>query len=59
VRRLVCGARASDAQAIGFDEGPKPARWARALERRGIAVVRDVQRAEARAALREYAGVIY
>jgi tRNA(Arg) A34 adenosine deaminase TadA len=59
VRQLVCGARASDAQAIGFDEGPKPARWALALERRGIAVVRDVHRAEARAVLREYEGPLY
>lgn len=59
VRRLVCGARASDAEAIGFDEGPKPARWAHALELRGIEVVRDVQRAEARAVLREYAGPLY
>jgi tRNA(Arg) A34 adenosine deaminase TadA len=59
VRQLVCGARASDAEAIGFDEGPKPARWAQALERRGIAVVRDIRRAEARAVLREYAGPLY
>jgi len=59
VRRLVCGARASDAEAIGFDEGPKPARWVHALERRGISVVRDVQRAESRAVLREYAGPLY
>ncbi len=56
VRRLVCGARASDAEAIGFDEGPKPRAWVRALERRGITVVRDVRRAEAVAVLRDYAG---
>lgn len=54
VAALVCGARASDAEAIGFDEGPKPARWAAALERRGIAVVRDVLRGEARAVLAAY-----
>ncbi|MCX5739164.1 MAG: nucleoside deaminase [Proteobacteria bacterium] len=59
VRQLVCGARASDAEAIGFDEGPKPARWVAALEARGIKVVRDIQRAEARAVLREYAGPLY
>ena len=62
VRSLVCGARAADAEAIGFDEGPKPARWPTALERRGIAVRRDVLRAEARAVLRLYAvegGAIY
>lgn len=55
VAALVCGARAADAEAIGFDEGPKPARWVAALERRGIAVVRDVLRDEARAALAAYA----
>jgi tRNA(Arg) A34 adenosine deaminase TadA len=55
VRALVCGARAADAEAIGFDEGPKPARWAAALERRGIAVTRDVLRDEARAVLAGYA----
>jgi tRNA(Arg) A34 adenosine deaminase TadA len=62
VRSLVCGARAADAEAIGFDEGEKPVRWATALARRGIRVRRDVCRAEARAVLREYAargGAIY
>lgn len=55
VAALVCGARAADAEAIGFDEGPKPAGWVAALERRGIAVARDVLRNEARAALAAYA----
>lgn len=55
VTSLVIGARAADAEAIGFDEGPKPARWVAALERRGIAVARDVLRGEARAALAAYA----
>lgn len=62
VRSLVCGARARDAEAIGFDEGPKPARWAAALEQRGIRVLRDVGRREAVAVLRAYAaagGPIY
>jgi tRNA(Arg) A34 adenosine deaminase TadA len=62
VTRLVCGARASDAEAIGFDEGPKPRAWVRALEARGIAVVRDVRRKEAVAVLRAYgeaSGEIY
>jgi len=61
-KRFVCGARSEDAQAVGFDEGPKPADWAAALEDRGIAVKRDVLREEAAAVLREYAaagGVIY
>jgi tRNA(Arg) A34 adenosine deaminase TadA len=55
VASLVCGARAADAEAIGFDEGPKPARWVAALEQRGITVVRDVLRSEARARLAAYA----
>lgn len=62
VRRLVCAARKEDVQAIGFDEGPKLAEWAAALEERGIQVTQDVCRAEAVAALQSYAegaGVIY
>ena len=54
VRRLVCGARDEDASDIGFDEGEKPIQWVQALERRGIAVVRDVLREEAASVLREY-----
>ncbi|MCP9440326.1 MAG: nucleoside deaminase [Nitrospira sp.] len=62
VRRVLCGARAGDAEAIGFDEGPKPRRWIAALERRGIAVVRDLCRREAVAVLELYrksGGIIY
>jgi tRNA(Arg) A34 adenosine deaminase TadA len=55
VRSLACGARASDAEAIGFDEGDKPARWVAALERRGIVVFRDVCRPEAVSVLKAYA----
>jgi len=54
VSRLVCGARDEDARRIGFDEGPKPADWAAALQRRGIEVVRDVLRDEASAVLDAY-----
>jgi tRNA(Arg) A34 adenosine deaminase TadA len=62
VRTLVCGARCEDAEAIGFDEGPKPKRWAHALETRGISVARDICRKEAVAVLQEYVkrgGMIY
>lgn len=62
VRGLVCGARGADAEAIGFDEGPKPPRWPAELRRRGIAVRRDLLRPAARRVLRDYAaggGVIY
>jgi tRNA(Arg) A34 adenosine deaminase TadA len=55
VSRLVCGARREDVEGIGFDEGPVPADWVAQLERRGIAVRRDVLRAEAAAVLAEYA----
>jgi len=62
VRKLVCGARGSDAEETGFDEGQKPPAWAEALERRGILVVRDVCREQAAAVLKDYraaGGVIY
>lgn len=59
---LVCGARDEDAREAGFDEGAKPSDWVGALTARGIAVKRDVCRAEARAVLLDYAaggGPIY
>jgi tRNA(Arg) A34 adenosine deaminase TadA len=62
LRRVVCGARGEDACAIGFDEGAKPADWVGALRSRGIEVLRDVLREEARAVLQEYlasGGLIY
>jgi tRNA(Arg) A34 adenosine deaminase TadA len=54
VRHLICGARGEDAEAVGFDEGTKPAEWGRTLEERGITVERDVLRDEAASVLREY-----
>lgn len=62
VAALRCGARGEDAEAIGFDEGPKPDDWIGEFERRGIAVARDTGRAEALVVLRDYAasgGAIY
>ena len=62
VRRVLCGARASDAEAIGFDEGAKPKNWVGEFKRRGIAVVRDLCRTEAVAVLQRYhagGGAIY
>ncbi len=55
VRRVVCGGHGEDAAAIGFDEGAKPADWVGALRQRGIEVIRDVLRDEARAVLQQYA----
>ena len=62
VRRVVCGARDEDARNIGFDEGPKPQDWVRSLESRGISVVQDVLREQAKTVLAEYhrlGGLIY
>jgi tRNA(Arg) A34 adenosine deaminase TadA len=62
VTRLSYGAVTSDAEAVGFDEGPKPDRWVTSLEDRGISVIEGVHRDEARAVLDEYArrgGTIY
>jgi tRNA(Arg) A34 adenosine deaminase TadA len=62
IQRLICGASTADAEAIGFDEGPKPGAWVRELEARGVSVVEGVRRDEARAVLAEYArrgGPIY
>jgi tRNA(Arg) A34 adenosine deaminase TadA len=62
VRSVVCGARDEDARAIGFDEGPKPDNWIKALEDRGISVRRDVLREQTKAVLlkyRERGGLIY
>ena len=62
VRQIVCGARDEDAREIGFDEGPKPQDWIYSLEKRGISVVQDVLREQAKAVLTEYhtkGGLIY
>lgn len=62
VRGVVCGARDQDARSIGFDEGPKPESWVDSLASRGIRVVQDVLREQAKAVLLEYhkrGGLIY
>ena len=62
VAHLACGARDSDARAVGFDEGHKPEDWVEHLESVGIMVTRDVQRERAAAVLHGYAskgGAIY
>lgn len=54
VRRVVCGASRVDANRIAFDEGPVfPASY-RYLQARGITIVRNLCRAEARAVLDLY-----
>ena len=55
IDRLLIGARAEDVMALTeFDEGPLPADWTGALRERGIEVVTDVLRDDARAVLRDY-----
>jgi tRNA(Arg) A34 adenosine deaminase TadA len=55
VDRLLIGARREDVATLaGFDEGPLPGDWVGELERRGIAVVQDIQREAACAVLEAY-----
>lgn len=55
IDRLLIGARAEDVMALTpFDEGPLPADWIGELEKRGIAVTRDLERATACDVLRAY-----
>ncbi len=62
VGSLVTGAALDDARALGFDEGPVDSESYRAVEERGVEVVRGVLRVEARevmALYRERGGEIY
>jgi len=63
IDRLLIGARSEDVMALtDFDEGPLPADWIGELTRRGIEVVRDLQREPARDVLMAYGaqgGVFY
>ena len=62
IRRIVTGATGSDAEEAGFDEGPKPADWKACLEHRGISVMTEHCRTEAREVLMSYrdtGGIIY
>ena len=55
IDRLLIGARSEDVMSLTeFDEGPLPADWIGELARRGIEVVRDLHREDARAVLRAY-----
>jgi len=61
VSRIVCGATKSDAQAIGFDEGPVFEQSYEHLEKAGIKVTRGVLKDEAAKVLKQYGevGLIY
>jgi len=55
VDELLIGARAEDVEELTeFDEGPLPADWVGELQRRGIAVRRDILRDQARSVLASY-----
>jgi tRNA(Arg) A34 adenosine deaminase TadA len=55
IDELLIGARSQDVEELTeFDEGPLPADWIGELEKRGIAVRRDIRREDARAVLRRY-----
>ena len=55
IDELLIGARAEDVESLtDFDEGPLPGDWIGELERRGIAVRRDILREQARAVLAAY-----
>ncbi|MGY0505986.1 nucleoside deaminase [Luteimonas sp. e5] len=55
IDRLLIGARSEDVERLTeFDEGPLPQDWIGELARRGIEVVRDLQREAACAVLRDY-----
>lgn len=59
VSSVVCGADSADAEAIGFDEGPRSITWQQDLVQRGINVTRHVMRQEAVDVLQSYTGKIY
>ena len=62
VARLVTGATKADAEAIGYDEGPVFPESYAYLARKGVAVVREVLRDQARTLFTEYqaaGGAIY
>jgi tRNA(Arg) A34 adenosine deaminase TadA len=55
IDRLLIGARSEDVESLTeFDEGPLPADWIGELGKRGIEVVRDIERDAARDVLRAY-----
>ena len=55
VHSVLIGARREDVEMLaGFDEGPEPAEWKKEFERRGIAVMADIQRDRACEVLKRY-----
>lgn len=54
VKRIVCGAAREDATRLKFEEGPVFSESYKYLEDRGVAIVRNVLRSEARDVLERY-----
>jgi tRNA(Arg) A34 adenosine deaminase TadA len=54
ISKVISGATDADANSIGFDEGPKPDDWAKALRERGIEVKTEVLRGAAIEVLKKY-----
>lgn len=62
ISRLVCGSPVADAEAIGFDEGPRSEQWIEQLNARGIEVELGVLALPAREVLVDYVragGLLY
>lgn len=58
-RRVVAGARADDARAVGFTEGPTDFDARACLQALGVEYRADVLRHDAAALLRQYTGPVY
>jgi tRNA(Arg) A34 adenosine deaminase TadA len=54
VKRVVCGAAREDATRLKFEEGPVFAESYKYLEDRGVSIVRNILRDDARAVLEQY-----
>jgi len=54
VKRVITCAKDEDARAIGFEEGDKPKDWRISFKNRGIEVIDEVKRAEAKEVLNFY-----
>jgi tRNA(Arg) A34 adenosine deaminase TadA len=58
VKRVAMGARSSDVEKIGFDQGPKVASWRDEFRSRGIETVCDVQRDAVLKVMQDYAASV-
>lgn len=54
INRVIAAARDADAAEVGFDEGPKPARWDLELQARNVEVICDLERDAARDVMKAF-----